>query len=317
MSFWSTLGRIGSGVLGALPIPGAGLISGALGSLASGIGGAGNQGSVNTNQTTNQSGTTTSSQTGTTNQNQRGLQTTDLTQAQSEGPEAQAFRSGMFNRLNARLGMNAPVFGDAQKSGFLSNLNDLSGAAMENLKQNLASSGALDSGRFAAGARDIEMGRVGQAGQFFSQLPFLEQQAQDQRFAGLSQIGNQLLSTTPRSGRTTGTQSSEQTGTTETNQTGNMNTTQTGTTSGTTQQQGPDWWRGALSDLGGFLGAGAGQNMGLPGTQIPQFVMPGSAPRPPQALPMGGTPNPMPGQIPGLPPGMSLNDLIRWGQQGR
>lgn len=312
MSFWSTLARIGSGVVGALPIPGAGLAAGALGSLASGIGASGNQGSVNTNQTTNQTGTTTSAQTGVTDQTRRGEQTTDLTQAQFDSPEAQAFRSGQFNRLNARLGQNAPVFGDTQKAGFMSNLNELSTGAMENLKQNLASSGALDSGRFAAGASNIEMDRVGEAGKFFSQLPFLEQQAQDQRFAGLSGIGNQLLATSPRSSRTTGTQGTTETGQTTTNQQGNVNTNQTGTMQGTTQQEGPAWWRGALSDFGGFLGQQAGR--ALPsGTQIPQFVVPGATTRPPQAagIGMGTPPNPLPGQIPtGLPPGMTLNDIM-------
>jgi hypothetical protein len=159
-----------------------------------------------------------------------------------------------------------PIYGEAQKASFLSNLNDLSAAAGENLKQNLASSGGLDSGRAATGFQNIEMGRSGQAGQFFGNLPFMEQEAQGKRFNDLFGLANNFLASGPRGQRTTGTTDFDQTGETTQDTAGQVDTT--GQTTGNTTQttQGPSFTSGLLSNIGGMFG-----NMGprmLPGGNL-------------------------------------------------
>jgi len=172
-----------------------------------------------------------------------------------------ALRTAQAGRLNAQLGRaNQPIYGEAQKASFLSNLNDLSSAAGENLKQMLASSGSLDSGRAAQGFGDIERGRVGQAGQFFAGLPFMEQQAQSQRFNDLFGLANNFLATGPRGSRTTGGTTFNQTGEQTGEQTGT--TTSSGTSSGQTTQQGPSFGRNLAGNLGGFFGNVAGRMLG-------------------------------------------------------
>lgn len=140
---------------------------------------------------------------------------------------------GPYQQLLA--GAEAPVYGQAQKADYLSNLNDLANNATKHLASTLAGRGALDSGALATGQSGIEQQRLGQASSFFQNLPFQEAQAHQQRLAAALGLGGQLSLLAPVGQDTSGTSSSE------------------GQSSGTTTTtQSP----GLGSMLGGLLGAG-------------------------------------------------------------
>lgn len=243
------------------------LIAGGIGAATGALSGRGNQGRQTVNQTQNQTGQQTSTGQTRGSSTQRGQQRIDQTTQAFETPEMAAFRLQQQRRFQDQFSRaGQPIYGEAQKAGFLSNLNDLAASAGENLKQNLASSGGLDSGRAATGFQNIEMGRSGQAGQFFGNLPFLEQQAQGQRFNDLSGLANNFLATGPRGQRTTGITDFDQTGENVQDTTGQVNST--GQTTGNTTQtnQGPSFASGLLSGLGGAFGGIASRL--LPGGNI-------------------------------------------------
>jgi hypothetical protein len=192
-------------------------------SLLGGIGGSGNQGGLSQQQ------------------NQQSQSNQNSTMTPNEPGYAQQFRQGAMGDINQAIAQaQTPVYGDAQKAGYLNSLNDLANASMTNLQQNMARSGALSSGRNAAGMSDILNNRNSQAAGFFSQIPFLNAQAK-------SQMLNPLLATQA------GLAGHAPVGY---NQTGQTNTTSQGNIQ--QQQQGPGFLQGFLGNLGGVMGAGAG-----------------------------------------------------------
>lgn len=269
MSLWSSLLNIGGKILDPFTGGLASTITGAAGAAFGAFGGAGNQGSVNQNQTQNQTGHQTQNQTTNNTTSQTGGSTIDQTTLGFETPEMAALRSAQMRRLQGQFGRaNQPIYGEPQKAGFISNLNDLAASAGENLKQHLASSGALDSGRAAQGFGDIERGRVGQAGQFFAGLPFMEQQAQSQRFNDLFGLANNFLATGPRGQRTTGGTTFNQAGEAAGTQSGTLDSTNTSTSTGQTNQQGPSFAHGFLGNIGGALGNLAANGFGGGGKDV-------------------------------------------------
>lgn len=250
------------------------IVSGVGGAIAGGIGQSGQQGRTRQETEQQRRERTLQELTGTTSR--RGTRDINQLAEQFESPEATEFRRGMFPRFEREFARaEQPIFGEAQKAGFLTNLNQLAGAAGDSLKQQLSAAGALDSGRFAAGLGDIEMGRAGQASQFFSQLPFMEQQARSQRLNDLFSGATGFLASGPRSTRTTGTEGFEETGEEQRRATGETEGTTTGTTTGT--EFGPSAGRSILTNLGG-LGMGfAGQmfpQSKVGGTKLPTFNNP-------------------------------------------
>lgn len=294
MGWLSTLGKFGLGIGSAVAAPftaGTSLswlpaVLGGAGAVVGGIGQAGKQGRTTREEEQRRTGTRTEEATGTTTR--RGATTIDQLQEQLETPEAAGFRRGLFPMFQREFQRaEQPVFGEAQKGAFMSNLNELAAAGSENLKQQLASSGALDSGRLAGGLTNIEMGRAGQAGQFFAGLPFLENQARATRLNDLFSGATNFLASGPRSTRTTG-------GTTfdETQEEARRGTAiETGTTTGTTNttEFGPSAGRNIMTNLGGLLLGGAGRMWptgtpnisGIAGniqdypTSLPGFGLPG------------------------------------------
>lgn len=142
-------------------------------SLLGAFAGSGNQGGTRTNQNT---------------QNQTSFMNTGTNTPTEPGYATDFRKQTMGNLNNAISSAQAPVYGDAQKASYLNSLNDLATSSMNSLKQNLSRSGALTSGRLSQGMTDIDMNRNSQAAGFFSQIPFLNQQA---KMAAL----NPLLST--------------------------------------------------------------------------------------------------------------------------
>lgn len=221
------------------------LIGGGL-SLAQGLlGGGGQKQQSSTNQTQNIDRTSTTSQ----QQEQTGERTFQ------ENPMYDLARQMLMGQMGAEFGnARKPVYGQPQQVQFMQKLNELTDAAMGQLKQTMGASGSLASGRFAGGAEGIQRDALKERVNFFSQLPFMEKQYGDNRMNGLMGLAAQWLGRGPVNERTTG--SASMTGTT--NEKGT--TTTTGNTTATTG--GVGGWRGALSNLAGFGGSVLGDVIG-------------------------------------------------------
>jgi hypothetical protein len=157
---------------------------------------------------------------------------------------------------------NKPTFGPAQSTKFMSQLNDLTDAATNQLKQTVAGTGGLQSGRFAGGVQNIERAKLGEAVNFYGQLPFLENQTRNARTDSLMGLAMNWLGRAPTNEKVTGNTTSDSTGT----QTGLNTGTQTGQ-SNASQGGG---WGSALDSLlnfgGGVLGdvtSGRGGRWGI------------------------------------------------------
>jgi hypothetical protein len=97
------------------------------------------------------------------------------------------------------------------------------------------------------GMTDIQMGKMGNAAQFFSQLPFQEEQARSQRVNTLLGMGTQWAGRAPISTVTTG--SSTRKGTEKTQGTSN--------TTGNATEKGPGFLSNFASNLGGLTAPGS------------------------------------------------------------
>lgn len=169
----------------------------------------------------------------------------------SEDPFFSLFRKQMASGLKSQMAKaNKPVYGDAQKAGFLNELNDLAEGSMSALRNNLAATGGLDSGRLRTGATDIETERLGKATDFFSSIPMLNQQAQASQMQGLLGLGTNFAGRAPINTRQSGSTSgfSTASGRSKGSASG------TGRSSGTQTQQGPGFGSQIGMDLGGIAG---------------------------------------------------------------
>lgn len=127
-------------------------------------------------------------------------------------PLVQNFQNSLIPQLQSAFSQaQQPVYGQAQQAGFLNSLNELANSSINNLKSSLARSGALNSGRLASGITSIDTNKMGQASNFFSQIPFLNRQATMQALPGLFGAANQFMSTAPRTATSTNTGYSKQT----------------------------------------------------------------------------------------------------------
>ncbi len=218
----STIGKIATGLVGAIPGIGPlaqGLISGGVGAAAGAFGKSGNQGG--------QQGTS----------NQKTTQNIDQTSTTTEDPQTALLRKLLQGQIGQGLNdAKKPVYGDNEVGGFLSQLNDLTSASMNSLKNNLGAAGASNSGRFLQSAQDAQGAYRQQATGFLGQLPLLNRQYKDNQISSLLGLGNNLVASGPRSTHTTG----QTTGTTE----GNFSQTATG----------PSFLKGLAGSAGGFLG---------------------------------------------------------------
>ncbi len=233
----------------------------------------------NTHQDTTTTGNqhTTGHQTSASNLTDTNQQDTSGMNLAVEDPLATLFRYGQMGNIQSEItrAQNKPVYGDAEKAGFLNKLNDLGDASFKSLGSNLAKHGALNSGAFSQGASDLEMQRNGAASSFFAGLPFQEEQARQARLQPLLGLGAALAGHGPisqfTSGTLSGTRNASQTG--EQNSDVNVDTNQHtvgdqtnhGTTSGQTTASGPSFGAGLFSNLGGIFGDFGASKGGLSG----------------------------------------------------
>jgi hypothetical protein len=106
----------------------------------------------------------------------------------------QSFLQGMpgqFSGLNAQLGSLAgkQLYGPQQQANFQQQQNQQIGQSQSNLTQMLAKSGALNSGRAADSATQLQLGGLRNMGQYMSQVPQMNAQFQQ---SVLGQQGNNL-----------------------------------------------------------------------------------------------------------------------------
>ena len=222
------------------------LVSAIGGAAAKGKGQSGQQGKTDATSTQESLEELIRQLTGTTEQRE------DREEKPTEDPTFTALRQALIPLLTGELKRGQePVYGEPQKLGFMAELNKLAKASSSSLMSTLARMGGLSSGRAATGLGNIELGRLGQLSQFFSQLPFMESQARSERMNPLLGLATGWAGPAPLGRTTTGTAS----GTTTENMTQTGRTTGKGT--GTQTTFGPSGWSGFLSNAGGisaFLG---------------------------------------------------------------
>lgn len=136
---------------------------------------------------------------------------------------------GSASSLVQQAGM--PVFGSAQKSTFLNDLNSNTDASRNGIASQLASRGALNSGAVASSFTNLDLNRNAQISNYNTQTPLLNQQAQQSNLARALTTAGGISSLAPTGQLTSSSQ------------TGSSNSTQT---------QSPGF--GSL--LGGLLGFG-------------------------------------------------------------
>lgn len=239
--------------IGASFIPGVGpiassLIGGLGGALAGAAGGSGMQGKQTSEQNSEFNQTESGQQTS--KQDQTGQY--QNVQQNIEDPMQGLFRAGVMGQFGDALSRaREPVYGDAEKAGFLNDLNDLAGGAISGLKQNLAGRGALDSGMLNAGAEGIQKQRLSDAVKYFSQIPAMNRQYADQQENGLLGLGLNFAGRAPIQTIQSGTNQQQQTGES------NYSSEKSGTSKTTGQQEtfGPSFGSGLLNNLGGLGGA--------------------------------------------------------------
>lgn len=172
------------------------------------------------------------------------------------------FRQGLIPQFqNAVFNASKPVFGQGQMAQYLSNLNGEASGAGNRLKQMLAKTGGLNSGRYATGLSNIESGRLGAIGKFNQQLPFMEQQGKNERLNSLLGIGTNFAGRAPVGTSNAGDAFSQMFNSGSANQSGTSNTNGTGNAS----QSGQPFGSGLLQNLGGLLNYGGNGYGGLGG----------------------------------------------------
>lgn len=153
-------------------------------------------------------------------------------QTARQSAQTSNFRNGLYSGLQTEINKaNEPIYGDAEKSSYVANLNDLSKAATESLTNSLAARGITNSGATAQGITDIETNRASKATDYFASLPGLEDQARTNKLNSLYQTSAGLVGQEPTSYTTTGTSSDS-----------------------------TPWWKKLMSGMGGIMTSGAGKS---------------------------------------------------------
>ena len=205
------------------------LVTGIGGSLLKGLG-SGKQAET----TSTQSGSKTSSSSGTTDQFNDTI----------EDPQFAAFRQALLPMMLGLMEKSQqPVYTDAKIASTLADINRQ--FSKEDVNPAMAGRGLLGSGFNQQVRQDIDNQRASTASNFFTQLPFLENQAQMTNMQNALGLGAGFAGRAPVDQRLTG----------NTSQTG----TETFNSKGTQTQEGPGFLGGFANGLGGFMGSGLGQ----------------------------------------------------------
>jgi hypothetical protein len=162
------------------------------------------------------------------------------------------FRNDLTKKVGREIDLaGEPIYGEAQKAKYISDLNDLAAGSMASLKGNLARTGRLDSGAADIGTSEIEKDRFGKASDFIGQLPFMESAARAERMNPLLGMAAGFAGRAPLSQRVTG--SNTRSGTSKTTGTTNQ------TSNGMQTQFGPGFGKAFAGNLGEFGGLALGQ----------------------------------------------------------
>jgi hypothetical protein len=174
--------------------------------------------------------------------------------------------------LARTLSQNAsqPLYGPQQQAAFQNNLNQTQGQARQGLTSQLASQGALNSGRADQMQTQLALGGQNQLSNYLAQVPLQNAQYQQQNLQQLaSALNGQANFNTPISafGQTTSGNSSSQALSSllsslfnSQQSTGGSQTNQTGQTSGTSASTGSSSVNPNI--LGGLLGGAISSGLG-------------------------------------------------------
>ena len=226
-----------------------GLINRNPGALGAAIGGAFGDSGVQGTQKT--AGTWAS------NQNTTGATTNKVLQSGEqtaiEDPTMGAFRKNLIPQMQQMIHQaGLPLYGEAEKAGYLNNLNDLAADATKSLSSTLAARGISDSGAAAEGYGGIEGTRLAEASKFFGQIPAMNKQYADQQKSNLMGMATSWAGRAPTSYKTTGT--TDESGTSQSTVAGQGSNDQKVTT------EGPSIWKVLAGNIGGLLGNAEGGN---------------------------------------------------------
>lgn len=203
---------------------------------------------------------TTSTSTTDKSYEQQQNQSTNQQHTYDENPLLAAARDALLPILGSEFNKaQKPIYGQAQQAGFMQSLNELAQSAMQRMTQGVAGSGGLHSGRFAGGTQDIEKQRMGQASQFFANLPAQEEQARSTKVNNLLGLATNWLGRGPVNENISGTAESTAKGTEKSTTVGNQQTTGSSGADG--------GWRGGLGNLIGFGGGVLGDTISGQGSR--------------------------------------------------
>lgn len=210
-----------------------------------------------------------SSQTTTNTGNTSGTFTPTQTQGVTD------FRNSLYPQINSLLAnASKPAYGQAEQAQFTNSLNKNTNAAQNSLASQLASrTGSVNSGAYASGIQNLQMGRIGAQAGYASSIPSANQNAYFQRMGGALGLGNSIAGPALTSNTQSGTSNS---------------------------QQQVNYNPSIMSDIGqvaGVAGSVAGMAMGMPGMGggTSQYMQALSAPNANSFGPGPSAYNPTPG----------------------
>lgn len=200
--------------------------------------------------------TSTQNSTANFNQSQSQEASSDQRRTFDENPLFGGGREAIMRMLMNEFGKaQQPVYGNAQVSKFMADLNELTSAATGKLKNTLAGSGGLNNGRFAGGVAGLEANRLKEMSNFISQLPMINEQQRQKSTNSLLGLGAQWLGLGPVNETITGSTKANSTTTGTENRTSTGNSTSTG-------NDGRGGWNGLLGGLADFGGGLLGDVIG-------------------------------------------------------
>jgi hypothetical protein len=142
-------------------------------------------------------------------------------QMQTEDPNWTSFRNSLLPQIQGEINKaQKPLYGDPEKANYLSDLNELAKHSMNSIRGNLARSGGLGSGREQSSLNSLFGQRMGQASQFFSQLPQMNENARRTGVGGLLSLAANVAGPNLRGTTGDSEQSVHQFGTVANTQTG-------------------------------------------------------------------------------------------------
>jgi len=147
----------------------------------------------------------------------------------TQDPMFTAFRESILPAISQQYAAaQQPLYGNAQIAQVANQGNQATQGAETALANNAARRGVLNSGATQAGNTALQQANTANVTGFESQIPFLNEQVQQQRTNSLLGLATSFLGQAPIGQATTFGQTGQQTGTQQQATTGQYNQTQTG-----------------------------------------------------------------------------------------